>query len=59
MVLMVACGGSGSETPPPIEPTAPAWSDRESDPAAAGQEPAKPIQREESEAPDVPPEDVE
>lgn len=62
MIVTVACGGSGSETPPPVEPIAPAWTDRESDtePAGAGQPPAAatPTEREESNEL-APPEDAE
>ncbi len=29
--LLVACGGSGSETPPPVEPTSPVSSARETE----------------------------
>jgi hypothetical protein len=30
LMLLVSCGGSGSETPPPLEPMAPAYPDEES-----------------------------
>ncbi len=61
MILMVACGGSGSETPPPVEPTTPAWSDRESDEdPRAGKDPVAttPTEREGSDEL-VPPQDAE
>jgi hypothetical protein len=43
-MLMAACGGSGSETPPPVEPTTPR--------ASVGDEPPEPATTAEPEAED-------
>jgi len=43
-MLLAACGGSGSETPPPVEPTTPR--------ASAGEEPPEPAKSDETKADD-------
>ena len=58
-VMLAACGGSGSETPPPIEPATPrtqpsvALEDTTPPATSAGEEPSQPAPEGESATPPV------
>ncbi len=52
LLLLVACGGSGSETPPPVEPTTPPeWERDDIQPTKESTAPEEPLVAQDSESP--------